>query len=77
MVLVTTQLGFWEGIYNPNFKPLEFEGFRKQAGLNSFVMTPKRWSTTPADNLYYFFLYLLCAGYARKSKHIGCIGAIV
>lgn len=36
-------LGFWEGIYNPNFKPLEFEGFRKQAGLNNFVMTPKRW----------------------------------
>lgn len=37
-------LGFWETIYNPNFKPLEFEGFRKQAGLNSFVMTPKRWT---------------------------------
>lgn len=36
-------LGFWETIYNPEFKPLEFEGFRKQAGLNSFVMTPKRW----------------------------------
>lgn len=36
-------LGFWEAIYNPDFKPLEFEGFRKQAGLNSFVMTPKRW----------------------------------
>ncbi|MCB0397445.1 MAG: KilA-N domain-containing protein [Flavobacteriales bacterium] len=36
-------LGFWESIYNPAFKPLEFEGFRKQAGLNSFVMTPKRW----------------------------------
>jgi len=36
-------LGFWETIYNPDFKPLEFEGFRKQAGLNSFVMTPKRW----------------------------------
>lgn len=36
-------LGFWEIIYNPDFKPLEFEGFRKQAGLNSFVMTPKRW----------------------------------
>ena len=36
-------LGFWEQIYNPNFKPLEFEGFRKQAGLNSFVLTPKRW----------------------------------
>ena len=36
-------LGFWETIYNPNFKPLEFEGFKKQAGLNSFVLTPKRW----------------------------------
>ena len=36
-------LGFWEKIYNPNFKPLEFEGFRKQAGLNSFVLTPKKW----------------------------------
>jgi KilA-N domain len=36
-------LGFWETIYNPNFKPLEFEGFRKQAGLNSFILTPKRW----------------------------------
>lgn len=36
-------LGFWETIYNPGFKPLDFEGFRKQAGLNSFVMTPKRW----------------------------------
>lgn len=35
-------LGFWEKIYNPNFKPLEFDGFRKQAGLNSFVLTPKK-----------------------------------
>ncbi len=36
-------LGLWETIHNPDFKPLEFEGFRKQAGLNSFVLTPKRW----------------------------------
>lgn len=36
-------LGFWETIYNPDFNPLEFEGFRKQAGLNSFVLTPKKW----------------------------------
>jgi hypothetical protein len=36
-------LGFWETMYNQDFKPLEFEGFRKQAGLNSFVMTPKKW----------------------------------
>lgn len=32
--------------YNPNFKPVEFDGFRKQAGLNSFVLTPKRWIET-------------------------------
>ncbi len=36
-------LGFWETLYNPDFKPVEFDGFRKQAGLNSFVMTPKKW----------------------------------
>jgi hypothetical protein len=39
-------LGFWELMYNPDFKPLEFEGFKKQAGLNSFVMTPKKWIET-------------------------------
>jgi len=36
-------LGIWERIYNPNFNPLEFEGFKTQAGLNSFVLTPKQW----------------------------------
>lgn len=36
-------MNFWETIYNPSFKPLEFEGFRRQAGLNSFVLTAKKW----------------------------------
>ena len=36
-------LGFWEILYNPNFKPIEFDGFKKQAGLNSFTLTPKQW----------------------------------
>ena len=36
-------LGIWEKINNPNFNPLEFEWFRKHAGLNSFVLTPKQW----------------------------------
>lgn len=36
-------LGFWETLNNSEFKPVEFDGFRKQAGLNSFVMTPKKW----------------------------------
>ena len=36
-------LGFWEQLYNPDFKPVEFDGFRKQSGLNSFVLSPKQW----------------------------------
>jgi len=36
-------LGIWESLYNPNFKPIEFEGFRKEAGLNSFTLSPKKW----------------------------------
>ena len=36
-------LGLWEKLHNPNFNPLEFEGFRKQAGANAFTMSPKKW----------------------------------
>ena len=36
-------LGIWEQLNNPNFKPVEFDGFKKQAGLNSFTLTPKQW----------------------------------
>jgi len=36
-------LGFWEMLYNPDFKPIEFDGFKKQAGLNSFTLTAKQW----------------------------------
>ena len=30
-------------IIKSNFKPVEFDGFRKKAGLNSFTLTPKQW----------------------------------
>ena len=36
-------MGIWEEIYNPDFKPVEFDGFRKKSGLNSFTLTPKQW----------------------------------
>ena len=36
-------LGIWESLYNPNFKPLEFEGFKKEAGLNAFTLSPTKW----------------------------------
>ena len=38
-------LGIWEELYNPCFNPLEFEGFRKEAGLNAFTLAPTRWIT--------------------------------
>lgn len=37
-------LGIWEQLYIPNFKPTEFEGFRRQAGLNAFTLSPKKWT---------------------------------
>lgn len=36
-------LGIWEKLNNPDFNPIEFEGFRNHAGLNSFVLTSKKW----------------------------------
>jgi len=36
-------IGVWEQIHNPDFKGLEFETFRNQAGLNSFSLTPRKW----------------------------------
>lgn len=39
-------LGIWEQIHNPNFKGVEFETFKKEAELNSFRLTPKKWVDT-------------------------------
>ncbi|GHV35541.1 hypothetical protein FACS1894180_6440 [Bacteroidia bacterium] len=36
-------LGIWETLHNPNFNPVNFDGIRKEVGLNAFVITPKRW----------------------------------
>src|SRR2546427_7377343 len=36
-------LGLWERLNNPGFNPIEFDGIRKQEGLNSFILTAKRW----------------------------------
>jgi hypothetical protein len=36
-------LGIWEQINNPGFNPIEFDGIKKVAGLNSFTLTPKQW----------------------------------
>ena len=46
-------LGVWEQLHNPDFNPIEFDGFRNQAGLNSFSLTPKEWADkTNAIGIY-------------------------
>ncbi len=39
-------IGLWEQIHNPNFKGIEFDAFKNEAGANSFTLTPKRWIET-------------------------------
>ncbi len=36
-------LGVWEHLNNADFNPVEFDGIKKVAGLNSFTLTPKQW----------------------------------
>ena len=36
-------LGLWESLHNPDFKPVEFDGFRSEAGLHTFTMSPTKW----------------------------------
>lgn len=39
-------VGLWEKINNPDFKPLEFDRFRNEAGNNYFVLSPQKWIET-------------------------------
>lgn len=36
-------LGTWESIYNSNFKVVEFDHFKQQAGLHTFVLSVSEW----------------------------------
>ena len=36
-------IGLWEKLNNPDFKPIEFERFKSEAGSNYFVLSPQRW----------------------------------
>ncbi len=36
-------IGLWEQLHNPDFNSIEFDGFKNDAGSNSFSLTPKRW----------------------------------
>ena len=46
-------LGIWEQLNNPEFKPLEFDRFLQQAGLNRFSLSPAKWvEATGAIGIY-------------------------
>ena len=46
-------LGTWEQIYNPNFKVVEFDHFKKEAGLPTFVLSVSNWvETTNAIGIF-------------------------
>ena len=51
-------LGVWETLYNPNFNRVEFDAFRSQAGLNSFVMTPQNGLMQPVPSVLFLRLAL-------------------
>jgi len=36
-------LGLWEQLNNPNFKVVEFDHFKNQAGSNAFTLSPQKW----------------------------------
>ena len=46
-------LCIWEQLNNPEFKPIEFEGFLQEAGSNAFTLSPKKWTeSTNATGLF-------------------------
>lgn len=47
------EIGIWEQIYNANFKVVEFDHFRQEAGLHTFVISVGDWvEQTNAIGLY-------------------------
>jgi hypothetical protein len=36
-------LGLWETLNNPDFKGVEFDSFRNEAGFNAFTLSPEQW----------------------------------
>ena len=46
-------IGTWEQLYNPNFKVVEFDHFKMNAGLPSFVLSQGQWvEKTDAIGIY-------------------------
>ncbi|MGE4446472.1 MAG: hypothetical protein AB7C92_07470, partial [Synergistaceae bacterium] len=77
-------LGIWEQLYNPNFNPLEFEGFIRASGANAFTLSPmkhQRGQTYTFDKMWIidrrlltlekYDWNILCALHLLKSRCSG------
>ena len=45
-------LGTWEMVYNPNFKVVEFDHFKKEAGLPTFTLSVSNWVEKKVNQRY-------------------------
>ena len=62
-------LGIWEQLNNPEFNPIEFEGFLKEAGSNAFTLSPQRWSnSTNAKGISAEFELYIIKDYQRLKE---------
>ena len=58
-------LGLWERLHNPQFNCLEFEAIESEAGMNAFVLTPKRWvETTNANDFQILIILSFCQNFS-------------
>lgn len=46
-------LGVWESIYNPDFKVVEFDHFKSEAGLPTFTMSVSNWVKKPQQLVFF------------------------
>lgn len=67
-------LGTWEMIHNPGFKVVEFDHFRKQAGLPSFVLSASEWIERTNAISVPFKLYLIEEFQRLKEQELAQIG---
>jgi hypothetical protein len=56
-------LGLWEVLHNPNFKRIEFDTFKEEAGTNAFVFSIKDWT----DKLGAIGLFTKSGRYGEKT----------
>ena len=46
--------GLWEQLNNADFKSIEFNAFKNEAGSNSFSLTPQKWIDNTKSHRYFF-----------------------